>query len=806
MNDTVMGIINNIVLLTVMTIILNSASSYMRDGNKIKQIFEGIIIGLIGLLIMLNPVELMSGVQVDSRTVLIGITGLFSGTITVVVATFFLSIIRLIIGGDGIYMGIATIVSAAVIGMLMRKLRFKYLLQKNKYRYIELYVFGLLVHIVMLIMTILIPNNIRHTVFNQIAIPALVIYPFGVLVIGMHILNALNRKINEQKNLSLFENNRAVIVIVDNSGKIVEVNKAALDYFGYEKVDVLQKSIEELICSDTVIPTSILSNGKMKYIKVDSYETVVEEEKLIYHIIQDISENMLVLEELEEKNTMLKNLTSNSKDIIIVRDVDDRCITVSEYFLEIIDSTLENVINKSLDELLEEEIGDADVIKQFTNLKNDGIKENLLIKNIQGKMKHINTLKSTLTNHQNVIVGSMIVGRDITDIVEKEVELKNAREKAELATMTQSKFLANMSHEIRTPMNGILGMIELTLMTDLEEEQTENLLIAKNSAKVLIQIINDILDYTRLEANKLAINYAGVHLKQLIIEECELFKVAAKQKDIGLLIGIDSDLPEVLSCNHIRIRQVLSNLIGNAIKFTQEGDVTVTISVIKKDSDKATIKFCISDTGIGVDIEQRDMLFERFTQLDDSRTKNFGGSGLGLSISKSLVELMGGELDFESTVGCGSIFYFILTLDIYKGQVKPAITPSYILTPKVTDHVKTIMIVEDDIVNRKFLGALLKRANYNCIMAINGTESIELFKSSKIDMILMDIAMPDMDGFEASKRIRALDGGKEVPIIAQTAFALKGDKERCYENGLDGYISKPVDVDELMKVIHRYDK
>ena len=395
--------------------------------------------------------------------------------------------------------------------------------------------------------------------------------------------------------------------------------------------------------------------------------------------------------------------------------------------------------------------------------------------------------------------------RDISDLKEAQRALEHARNAAESANRAKSSFLANMSHEIRTPMNGVLGMTELVLNTPLTGRQREFLELAHSSARSLLAIINDVLDFSKIEADKLVLERTPFRVRALVDEVLHFFKAQAHQKNLALCAEFNADVPTIAIGDPGRIRQVLTNLVSNGLKFTTVGEVRVATGARPLPDGDVMLEFVISDTGIGISTQEQETIFEPFMQADNSLTRRYGGTGLGLAIVRRLVQLMGGEVSVASSPGYGTTFH--CTVRCQRPETPEESPPAEgVAPPRSWPELegKRVLLAEDNPINQTLAVAMLGNLGMRCEVVGHGRDAVDRLRDERFDVVLMDVQMPIMGGFEATGEIRRHErehGLARTPIVAMTAYAMEGDRERCIAAGMDGYVAKPVQLDTLAKAL-----
>jgi PAS domain S-box-containing protein len=499
-----------------------------------------------------------------------------------------------------------------------------------------------------------------------------------------------------------------------------------------------------------------------------------------------------------------RNIISNMELGLVELDNNDIITNVNDRFLEMTGYPPKKLIGLKYIDTFLDEASKKIMVKENEKRKSgdSGIYE-VKLKNKDGEWLWILISGAPLYNKENKVIGSIGTHLDITSRKLMEQELVKAKETAEEVAKIKTEFLANMSHEVRTPMNGIIGLTKLLLNTNLTEKQKEYLNAIDVSSNTLLVIVNDILDISKIEAGKMTFEKKDFKLVDLISSVVDVFESKAAEKQLSLESYIDKSIPEIIIGDMIRLNQILYNLIGNAIKFTNKGKVTVKADLVKHSDTGMIISFSIIDSGIGISSENQQKIFNVFTQAKGNTTRKYGGTGLGLTIVKKLVELQGGTIDLNSNEGKGSVFSVQLKFQSYNKENKSKI-PSFQNCNDLSCLTNfKILLAEDNSINQLLTSDLLTDKGAIVDIVPDGKQALESLQKNSYDLILMDMQMPIMDGYEAMQTIRKefSEPKKSVPIIALTAHAIEGEREKCKLSGADEYLSKPFQPAELLNMI-----
>lgn len=651
----------------------------------------------------------------------------------------------------------------------------------------------------------------------------------------------------------------ALVFVLDTEGRIVFYNRAFEQVTGYGSAELYGRSLIDIL----VLPESreysrqrlgrlmsdksrssfenewITKSGEKRRIAFSNVPMLDEQGEACYYIATgiDITDRYRATQALLRSETQFRSIWEGACEAMFLSDGDGNIIKANAAFSAILQCASGDLESKSIAGLCRPEEGER-------------LRGELRACHRTGESKHVLEIELHLGNDEARIYEASISRvdfdrqpsqvlcslRDVTEARQNALELARAKEaaealnhelraanqnleqtgrlaremadRAEALSAAKSDFLANMSHEVRTPLNGIIGMTGLALETDLNPDQREYLELAKSSAESLLNLVNDVLDFSKYEVGKLALEKVEFSVRAVFRDVLRPLALRASASALSFESIVEDGVPDRLIGDPLRISQILRNLAANAIKFTPKGKISVRVRRMSGNASKVTLEFSVADTGIGIPPEKHRLIFEPFTQADGSTTRKFGGTGLGLSISAGLVDLMDGRIWVESEVAKGSTFYFTLTLETPASQpAKEAATVAVAARPA---QALRILVAEDNPVNQRLAARLLERAGHVVTIAHSGNEALDLFAATMergpcYDAIVMDVQMPDVDGFTATGRMRALERSKgnsqRVPIIAVTAHASESDRRRCLEAGMDGYLTKPVRVPELLNTI-----
>jgi len=629
---------------------------------------------------------------------------------------------------------------------------------------------------------------------------------FRTMNSGFTYCKVITNNTDEMEDFIVLETNEAF-------GKITGIKKDVM--VGQKSTTVLQMLGEDVdLWMDTFKEVANLGCTR----KVETYLRALDKwlSILIYRpqvdhfavIIDDISERreseMLLQQSYDEKAALLASIPA----FVFIKDVDSKYIYGNQKILDMLEIEHKDLVGKTDFDIFPKELAESytTIDRRVMELDKPIVNEEENVQGVDGKSIYTYTTKVPLHDSKGNVIGTVGTAFDISALKEVEAELLEAKQHAEDANREKTRFLANMSHEIRTPMNGIIGMTNLISKTQLNRKQEEYLSILKEASETLLEIINDVLDISKIEAGKIEIENSTFDFSKVVSSVFQMFTFRAIEKNIETTYHFDENVPEYLSGDSARLKQVLRNLLSNALKFTDKGKMILKIGLVVKDSEKVIVEMTVEDSGIGISNENIEKIFGSFTQSDISTTRKYGGTGLGLNITKNLVDLMGGSIDVESVVGEGSKFSVVIPFhnadenEIMKLHDKQK---SFLQTSNRVKLDIKVLVAEDNYINQIYVTELLKMYVNTYTVVGNGIEVINKYQEEYFDCILMDIQMPIMDGVSATKEIRRLEKGSEkrIPIIALTASALTNEVNKFLDVGIDDYILKPINEEKLVNIL-----
>ncbi len=638
----------------------------------------------------------------------------------------------------------------------------------------------------------------------------------------------VERELLESKELFrlVFENSAAAITVTDRNEKIIAWNPFAEKMLEMGKDELFNKPVKEIyppkewkrMRSFRIREKDVASEVETQVIKkggslVDvsvSISILKDIEGNItgaIGIMRDITNQKIAERRLKDSEYKTRVILDNSAAAITLTDENENIISWNKFTEQLLGMKKPDLYLKHISVLYPKE--EWKKIRD-ENIRKIGSRHHMETKIIHkdGRIIDIDLSVNVLMDSSGKIIGSVGIMQDNTERKQAQEMLLQAKIAAEEASNAKTMFLANMSHEVRTPMNAIIGMIDLTLDTSLSDEQKDNLNTAKDAAGNLLNLLNDILDLSRVEAGKIHLEAIEFDVRNVLHSVCKGLTVLARNKNLELAWNVDSKVPQFVVGDPTRLRQIIINLVNNAIKFTHKGKIEANVSVAAAVEEEVTLTFSVVDTGIGIPKDKQGLLFEPFTQADDSTTRKYGGTGLGLAISKRLVEIMGGKIWVESEPFKGSTFYFTPVFKVaHKDPSAAVVSISQDSGDKVVGSANLkglrILLAEDNFMNQKIATRMLEKKGWVVSVAQNGREAVDRVNNEVYDIVLMDVQMPIVDGLEATRLIREEEKntGRHIPIVAMTAHAMEGDERKCLASGMDGYVSKPIDITKVYETI-----
>ena len=651
-----------------------------------------------------------------------------------------------------------------------------------------------------------------------------------------------DRKKSERELRELWravEQTPTTVVITDASGSIEYANPKFVETTGYSVAEALGKnprilksglhsadfyhSMWETLLQGDVWRGDMQNRKKSGELFWESacIAPVRDEHGKTSHFVamkEDITERKRTAEalqraemQLRESDRRQKAILDNVPDPAWLKDEEGRYLVVNRAWCQLFGLEAEQVMGKTCMDVLPSQMAERMEKEEHCVLSSrKPLRQLELLGGKTANTSWFETFRAPLIDERGNPNGLVGISRDIADLV-------RARQAAESANRAKSEFLANMSHEIRTPMNGVIGMTGLLLDTELTTEQRRFAEILLASGESLLSLINDILDFSKIEAGKLEMETLDFDLLALLDDFAATLAMSAHDKGIEFICTAAPNLPAYLRGDPGRVRQILTNLTSNAVKFTDRGEIAIRAELVGETDSEVVVRISVKDSGIGIPPDKQGMLFERFTQVDASTTRQYGGSGLGLVISKQLVRLMGGDIGVISELGRGSEFWFTLHLGkqltgTTKVREEDASELGIIARPTIRKRGRSgahlrILLAEDNITNQQVALGILRKMGLHADAVANGAEAVKALETLPYDLVLMDVQMPEMDGLEATQRIRAPQSAvanHKIPVIAMTAHAMQGDRERCLEAGMDDYITKPVDPQALAQALNKW--
>jgi PAS domain S-box-containing protein len=864
-SSVVLGLTLNAALLLALTLVTGLVPRTMSRGAGTRAVVvTGVLVAAFGMSVMLAPVPLTDGVVFDVRSVVLSVSGLFFGLVPTAIAVAATSALRWIQGGVGAPFGIAVIVASGAVGVAWRRWRRGSL---DRLGLVELYGFGLVVHVVMVAILSTMPAPLARTFWQQAVGPILLIYPVATVIVGRLLVGRIADERRQAERMALevdlrqraernerrlaatlqrlkllLEHAPASLAMFDRDLRFTAVSRRFVDDFGLDGIDLVGRHHYDVFpeipprfreAHQRALRGEVLRSEEDQLVR-PSGEVMWQRWEVRPWFDEDgaIGGMILFTEDVtaQVKNRQqvqkLSRAVEQSPESIVITNVDGDIEFVNDAFVAATGYAKEEVLGQN-PRILNSGRTPPETYREmwatltegrtwrgeFVNRRRDGSVYDEVatispVRGSDGQVTHYVAVKEDVTEKKRIERELDQYRSHLETLVEERTrELDGARERAEVANHAKSAFLASMSHEIRTPLNAVVGLTHLLLRDDPTPEQRDRLAKVDSAAEHLLSIINDVLDVAKIEAGKMALDERDFHLSAVLDHVRSIIAASAEAK--GLTVEIDRDhVPLWLRGDAARLWQALLNLAGNAVKFTEQGSIRLSSDLVEETADRLRVRFEVRDTGSGIPAEQIPTLFDDFEQGDDAITRTHGGTGLGLAITRRLAEMMGGQAGVESTPGVGTRVWFTCVLQRGRG-----VMPSRFASGEGTSESATsapdfrgtrLLLAEDQPINREVATELLHGFGFDVDTADSGRAAIQRAREARYDLILMDVQMPDGNGLDATRAIRDLPGYEAVPILAMTANAFEEDRRACFAAGMNDFVPKPVDPQVLRTTLARW--
>ncbi len=863
------NLINNLAFLIALVAVGQSVLARFHKPTQGRQVLLGLLFGSVALLGMVNPVAFAPGLIFDGRSIVLSTAGIVGGGLAALIAACLAGAYRIYLGGVGMPVGVTVIVASAVLGVLARLWWSRRPVAPHPLHYLAL---GLLVQAMQLAAFTQIPQRGGYPFIEQAWWVLVIFYPLATMLLCLifrnyeqqlvdkDALKAAQQAVLAEERASMqrfhayFDHSNVGLAITSIDKGWIEVNDALCSTLGYSRAELSQMTWAELTHPDDLAPDLAQFNRLLagdiasyamdkRFIHKDGH--VVYARLAVSHVrkpdgsldyvvamVEDISERTLSSLALENSEKQLRFVLAGSElgfwDWDIAAGKVDRNAQWAEmlgYSHEEIQLTVRQWTDfihpddraRAWDSIQAVLDGSSTMHRQeYRMIRKDGAlmwildQASVMQRDAQGKALRMCGTHTDITSRKRA-EDELRQHRDHLEelVQQRTVDLVEAKVAAEAANRAKSAFLANMSHELRTPMNGVMGMIDLAKRRMADPQGLNYLAKAKLSAERLLGVLNDILDLSKIEAERLVLEDVPLNLAQSMHNVAGELEPRATQKGLTLSVDVPADLASLpLTGDPLRLGQILMNLIGNAIKFTEHGGVTVRARQEGETGGTLQVRFEVADTGIGIPPEVRARLFQSFEQADNTMARKYGGSGLGLAISKRLVQLMGGDIGVDSVPGVGSTFWFVVPFK----QREPFVDRTAPARPRLTAEQRLlqdfagarILLVEDEPLSQEVASSLLEEVGLAVDLAEDGQQGLAMARRNPYDLILMDMQMPVMNGVDATQAIRKESRNRETPVLAMTANAFEEDRQACLDAGMDEHIAKPVDPHRLYEALLRW--